>query len=672
MSPSKQRKRWSMQRLPIIPALVALVLAVGALYAQTAQKTTPDGISDQVRPVNTVTTDDAECTWGLDLNGYSTGTTYSGTFSISATGNPATSWIATFNQTAGTAITNPGTVTDAASHTATGVAPNPFTYAWTGSGGPALGTNVTLSIPAQGTHRALTCTAKLTTLTTDIHVATSGTDGPTCGAPATPCKTIDYGQTRAGINGSTKVFVHSGTFGSFTLQSGITVLGGVGGGTTTVSSMVTASVNGTIENMSITGSGTGVLVAGGSPLLKNNIINSGTPTGAGSSAYGVRVTGGSPTINGGTVTAKAGIAGANASAGKPNTPSAPCGPANGDDGGWGTDYGVGASPCSTGTDDYAAQKGGAGGNGGKGALSYTNGTPGGTGAGTGGGAGGAGGGNYAGIQATSGSGGNGGSAATPVNNGGTNTSALAAGLDPWSGGSGGVGLDGNPGFGGGGGGGGRSASFPGGGGGAGSNGGNKGKGGTQGGAAGGGSFGVYVVNSASLTLIGSPSITASNGGNGGFASVGGDGGNASNGSDGGNKGGGNAGEGGGGGGGGGAAGGSGAGGGAGGPSIALYFQSSGSLTGSGSYSKGSGGDGGDGGTGGNGGTGGTGGCNTGPGNCDPAPTSSSITGTGPKAQPSNGGWNRGGGGGKGEDGNPGADGEAGQAYDTYINGTHTP
>ncbi|MEI2671571.1 MAG: hypothetical protein V9G13_10730 [Marmoricola sp.] len=32
-----------------------------------------------------------------DLNGYSTGTTYSGTFSISATGNPATSWIATFN-----------------------------------------------------------------------------------------------------------------------------------------------------------------------------------------------------------------------------------------------------------------------------------------------------------------------------------------------------------------------------------------------------------------------------------------------------------------------------------------------------------------------------------------------------------------------------------------------
>ncbi|MCB1957463.1 MAG: hypothetical protein KDG55_17420, partial [Rhodocyclaceae bacterium] len=153
---------------------------------------------------------------------------------------------------------------------------------------------------------------------------------------------------------------------------------------------------------------------------------------------------------------------------------------------------------------------------------------------------------------------------------------------------------------------------------------------------------MYVVNSASLTLIGSPSITASNGGNGGFASVGGDGGNASNGSDGGNKGGGNAGEGGGGGGGGGAAGGSGAGGGAGGPSIALYFQSSGSLTGSGSYSKGSGGDGGDGGTGGNGGTGGTGGCNTGPGNCDPAPTSSSITGTGPKAQPSNGGWNRGG------------------------------
>ncbi|HNJ79670.1 MAG TPA: hypothetical protein PKX56_09955, partial [Marmoricola sp.] len=158
MSQSQPRKRWSLRNLPILPALVALVLAVGALYAQSAQKTKPEGVGDALRPVNTVTTSDAACTWGLDINGYSSGSTYNCTFKISANGNPiVTSWIATFTPSPAPSGIPAGTVTDAASHTAAGSpATPPFTYAWTGGGGPTLGSNATLSIPAFGTFRALT------------------------------------------------------------------------------------------------------------------------------------------------------------------------------------------------------------------------------------------------------------------------------------------------------------------------------------------------------------------------------------------------------------------------------------------------------------------------------------------------------------------------------------
>jgi len=333
MSSSQPRKRMSLHKLPILPALVALVLAVGALYATSVQKTTPDGISGDIRPVNTVTTDDAECTWGLDINGYASGSTYSGTFTIQATGNPVTSWIATFTLPGAITGFGPGSVSAGSTSGSGTGGPTTWTYAWTGSGGPALGSSASLSIPAFGTYRALTCTATLTTTATDIHVATTGSDVPTCGAPASPCATINYGQTRAVGVGSSKVMVQNGTYpGGFTLQSGVNVIGGYstswvkGGNTgTIVNGGATASVNGTVQNMTINGPGgtntTGVLVAGGSPLLKDNIINSGTPSGAGSSAYGVRVTSGSVTIVGGEIHAANGVDGTNASSVAPPTPT---------------------------------------------------------------------------------------------------------------------------------------------------------------------------------------------------------------------------------------------------------------------------------------------------------------------------------------------------------------
>ncbi|MEZ5227084.1 MAG: PKD domain-containing protein [Acidimicrobiales bacterium] len=144
-----------------------------------------------------------------------------------------------------------------------------------------------------------------------------------------------------------------------------------------------------------------------------------------------------------------------------------------------------------------------------------------------------------------------------------------------------AGTNGAPGSGGGGGGGGRAQSADGGGGAGGGAGGNGGVAGTQGGTSGGGSFGVYA--SGATVNLNSVIVTSSAGGAGGSGQAAGRGGNGGNGATGGAKQWGtNAGGGGGGGGGGAGGGGGGAGGGAGGPSIAVLHVGVGTLNHTGS------------------------------------------------------------------------------------------
>ena len=664
MSPSKQRKRWSMQRLPIIPALVALVLAVGALYAQTAQKTTPEGISDQVRPVGTVSTDDVECVWSLwGDNKYSAYETYEGDFEVTGSGSPTvTTWTATFTLPAPWAGDQPfplGTVTDSASPAHSGTlagGPKVFTYTWSGSGGPAAGSDITLTIPGFWNKKALTCTAALDG-GFDIHVDdTIGADNGTCGTAAAPCATIQYGLNRAFRSGRTQVLVQDGSYAGFNLRSGITVTGGYnsswvkGGNTgTDVISTVTASVNGTIENMSITGTtgahATGVEITAGSPLLKDNVIKSGTPSGAGSSAYGVRVNGGSPTIQGGSVTAAAGVPGTNQS-GTPTAQNAGCtgGTAGGTAGG--TSCFPSPSTVGKGGDggtydwDYLVNRGGATGNDGSAGAGLLGGSK-----GTGGSGGGWGDNGYG------GNGGGGGSAANAV---GQTTNSLNGSGSTWSGGAAGnTGLQGGDGGSAGGGGGGGSNAYDGGGGGAGGGGGTGGLGGAGGGA-GGGSFAIYSVNSS--VTVDSVTATATSGGRGGDGQKGGAAGKG--GAGGGGKAVSNylnsAGNGAGGGGGGGGAGGGGGGGGAGGPSIAVYHSGTGTLSVSNdsTLSRASSADGGNGGTGGDKGAKGAGGQGgQGGGLGWPAPDGNAGT--------------------DGANGNAGPVGTSGETYKIYNNGAGT-
>ena len=122
------------------------------------------------------------------------------------------------------------------------------------------------------------------------------------------------------------VQVASGTYGSgFTLGGAITVRGGYSAGfagqvrvprrstapctvnaATTGASLVDLTINGTNG-----GSATGVLVQGASTVALTRLtVNSGTPSGAGASAYGVRAIGGSNvTLTDSNVTAAAGVPG---------------------------------------------------------------------------------------------------------------------------------------------------------------------------------------------------------------------------------------------------------------------------------------------------------------------------------------------------------------------------
>ncbi|MFM7063770.1 MAG: PKD domain-containing protein, partial [Actinomycetes bacterium] len=398
--------------------------------------------------------------------------------------------------------------------------------------------------------------------------AASGTDVPTCWAKASPCATVAQGVARAAAAGKTVVQVTNGSFGAFSIRSGQTVRGGYADGFASRSGTTTVTGTGTgvtadgltspatLSDMTVRGGtgavATGVLVQNSSTLtLQRLVVDSGTPTAAGASAYGVRsLSGSTVAVVDSTVTAKAGVAGAAAS-------GAPGAATSGNDG-------------SRGNDACGASCGGGGGGGG-GGTTYGGGSGGGGGSYSSGGGSGN---NGAGPSAVCGGGGGcgslfgcgtnpggggGGGAGSAGSGGAAGSSAATSAGATWVAGNGGSGSAGSAGSGGGGGGGGKSASASGGGGGGGGAGGNGGSGATSGGNYGGGSFAVYAHN-ATLTVT-NTTLTSDVGGAGGSGGTGGAAGRGGNGGGGGNKscceasGGGGGGAGGGGGGGGGAGGG---------------------------------------------------------------------------------------------------------------------
>ena len=425
--------------------------------------------------------------------------------------------------------------------------------------------------------------------------------------------------------------------------------------------------------VTINGSGgfntTGVLVDNRTATLQQLTINSGTPSGAGSSAYGIRaVNGATLTLTNVSVSAANAVAGTNGSNGSGHG-------GNGTGGGTGGNACGNCGPAGSGGSAGSGVGGRNGGGGGAGGAQGNNSGAAGAngvvsgGGGGNGGAGGAANGNCndspagaGGNRVTASTGGSAGSAGSP------GTENLAAGGVTWSGsGSGTGGTVGGTGHGGGGGGGGAGdggsfisciadAGAGGGGGGGAAGGGNPGAGGT----AGGGSFGVYVFNS--TVTITTSTVTAGNGGNGGNGGAGAAGGTGGGGGNGGNcDTGQEAGSGGGGGGGAGGGGGGGGGGGAGGPSIAVYEQGSGTVTISGStLTKGSGGTRGTAGSGGAGGSGGGGGIR-----------GNSGVGEFSNANGCFAGQNGGAGGNGAAGGTPGLA-SNGSALQSYIDGTPTP
>jgi len=325
-----------------------------------------------------------------------------------------------------------------------------------------------------------------------------------------------------------------------------------------------------LSAVTITGSGgantTGVLVDGTAAVLEQLTIHSGTASGSGSSAYGVRATDGAVvSAEQCAITAEPGIAGANDTA-TTDAAAAGCIGSNGGNASGPSTPGGGGPSCG----GLGVASSGAGGTGGSYNGSGVAGSPGGDGAS--GGSGGCGSSFGCGINPGGGGAGAAGSAGS-AGAGGSNSTAAASSV--WIGQNGGAGGDGGIGGGGGGGGGGKTASASGGGGGAGGGGGNAGSGATGGGGYGGGSFAVYAHES-SVTLI-DVAATASAGGDGGNGGTGGSGGAGGDGGNGGAKGCCDASDGGGGGGGGAGGGGGGAGGGAGGPSIAVFHAGTGSV-----------------------------------------------------------------------------------------------
>jgi PKD repeat protein len=422
---------------------------------------------------------------------------------------------------------------DSSPHASTGSA----THTYTAAGVYTATLKVTDDNGATGT-----ATATVTVTDPFIYVRNGGDDSA-AGTKAAPKATITAALNAAQAAGDAAVRVAGGSYGSFTTVNGVSVIGGydqsfvAGGsnGSTTVAvsgSGAAATANGgtaTLKNLTLTGgAGTGVLVQSASNItFDTDTITSGTPSGAGSSAYGVQVLG-SSTVSflGSSINAAAGVAGTNGTAGS----ATPTG------GGAGATGVAGAN--APGTKPSAAAGGstsGAGGNGGNGGIGGWNAgscncagqssTPSTGVAGTqltGGGAGGAGGATGIYLNANDGGGGHLGTGGTA---GPAGTAGIAGTLSygaTFSAGTGGAGGSGGAGGGGGGGGGGaagctgNSCSGPwwsGGGGGAGGQGGAGGAAGT-GGTGGGGSFGIYANNS-TVTVDAASTITTHAGGTGG-------------------------------------------------------------------------------------------------------------------------------------------------------------
>lgn len=507
----------------------------------------------------------------------------------------------------------------------------------------------------------------------------SGSDSGSCGPIASPCKTVDHAQTRTGSMVSPTIALAGGeTYSRFNLASQMVVQGGfssdfssavgpgvstindgtgsgsgasgrsaisvynlagaatvknvtisrsnAGAGTTTSGVDVLSSPGLTLDGVTITGGNgadpTGIRIRGSNPVtIVNSSIASGSPVGAGMSAYGIRALSGSTAnVTNSTFNASPGNTGSAASG------QATSGTAGANGGGGG---GVWDGSCNGGGGGSAATNGSwgrAGGNGGSGECGNRRGNDGASGTGAGNGNGGGGGGNGSGnIVCSNADGGGSGGGAT--NNSGNASSGGAAGgitlpngdvFGPVGAGSGNAGADGHGGGGAGAGGGHASGSWTscndsdrGGGGGAGGQGGQGGLGGAAG-SGGGGSFAIYALGS-TVNVTGSGSvITASVGGVGGLGQRGGNGGDGGNGGNGGtrqnNS---DAGEGGRGGGGSGGGAGSGGGGGAAGPSISVYGRSSTiNVTGGAALNRSaSGASGGSGGVAGSPGSGGSGGNN---------------------------------------------------------------
>jgi hypothetical protein len=393
----------------------------------------------------------------------------------------------------------------------------------------------------------------------------TGSDGNDGLTPATAKATVGAGIAVA-TNTRPLVAIVAGTYnGTVTISSGVADPTRLRGGYDT--SFKRAAVGSNV--VTINGSGgsqsTGVVVSTFGARLEQLTINSGTPSGAGSSAYGVRaISGATVESTNCTITAAAGIAGANNSASTGGAASG-CTGGNGGNATAPMSPGGGASSCG----GAGAATSGGGGTGGNYSGAGVTGTTGGGGAA--GGNGGCGGLFGCGTNAGGGSAGAVGGAGAA---GAAGSNSTASAFTTWIGQNGGAGA-GGLGGGGGGGGGGKSASASGGGGGAGGGGGGAGVGATGGGNYGGGSFGVYALN-ASVTLTG-VTATATSGGNGGSGAIGGASGAGGQGGNGGSESCCSAGPGGGGGAGAGGGGGGGAGGGSGGPSIAAFQAGTGSL-----------------------------------------------------------------------------------------------
>lgn len=499
-------------------------------------------------------------------------------------------------------------------------------------------------------------------------VSTSGLDSASCGTVPAPCKTIAQGIARAQASSNTIVGVEAGTYPAFSFGGGLTVRGGFASGfqsfagTTTVTGSWNTTngqsygirVNGAtaatdLRSMTVSGAdvsatagrqaqgviissssglvtltamtvdggrgahAAGLLIDGSQVALSLSQVTSGSATGAGSSAYGIRAVNGSTvSVVSSAVSSTSGVNGTTGGGGTNGTTAGCTGNNGGAASGDSSPGGGAGGGCSP------APGGGAGGAGGNAATGATGSAGSSVGSTAGGGGGSGGSHNTSGcgawIGGGSGSTGNGGN---PGTGGAAGAGGAANGTSPsgaaafWQGAVGGNGTAGQNGAGGGGGGGGgsgRTANFAsctnraGSGGGAGGGGGQGGGTGGSGGTSAGGSFGIYSFNSTiavtGTTVSAGAGGTGGAGGAGGSGTVGGIGGNGGAQRE-------NGGAGGRGGGGGGAGGNGGGAGGQGGPSIAVLRAGTGALTQSGNtLNIGAGGAGGTGGAGGAGGDGG--------------------------------------------------------------------